>query len=144
METATGIENNRNKGPFPLAVLYVLLFLNNFIGAAINIELTILSVMFLMGIPGVIWLFVFLRRMLSIRKGMLNFNVIVVNDVFAIVYNYFILKVLSDLESSGEKLNGAVFFPAMNLVLLCMSIALQCHYLKINKRSDISNNRQLN
>lgn len=121
----------KKENPFIRLILKVL-FLNNLTGILLYLPLTVMSVIFVMGIPGVVF---FIALAIWLYKNKSRFmSTYFVSCIGMIPYNFYIYQIAKDIAKSEKDLaTFKVFagypevFPIINVCLLAL-LLLVCIY----------------
>lgn len=120
------------KHPF-YNTLLILFILNNFIGIALHPEEYILSQVFLIGIPGTLFLLINIYR-LCISKPEIGY----VADILSISYNAILYLLLFNSYNYINQLN---VFPLMNVIITILLIILKTNENRIRNLIKISDQK---
>ncbi len=109
------------------------LFLNNLVGILLYLPLTFISVIFVMGIPGLVF-FIVLSIWLYKNKSRIQ-STYIVSSIGMIPYNFYIYQIAKDIAKSEKELASfEVFagfpeiFPLINVCLLGLLLLFSLYY----------------
>jgi hypothetical protein len=120
------IESNEYRVFYRFVIIFLLI--NNLLGISLNIGPFILSLVFFVGIPGLALIIHYLVA--SFRK---NPVMLFLPHLLAIVYNFFIYKILFE-EGSSSEIIGNNIWPQINILFSVIALIISSiHFYKMYK-----------